>query len=193
MCDKVISPAQISPASAKLAKEISESAIASLEGAGIYGVELFLLADGSVLLNEIAPRVHNSGHHTIEACETSQFEQHLRAIIGLPLGSPAMKVEAAMMINVIGNGNLEETFSPCIRALSVPGVNVHWYCKGEAKKARKMGHITVVGPNMNEVFKRASLVLGTEVQEKQSPVVGVIMGSDSDLPVMKTAAGGMQS
>jgi len=92
MCDKVVCPAQISPASARLAKKISESAITSLEGAGIYGVELFLLADGSVLLNEIAPRVHNSGHHTIEACETSQFEQHIRAIMGLPLGSTAMKV-----------------------------------------------------------------------------------------------------
>ena len=93
-----------------------------------------------------------------------------------------------MMVNVIGNGNLEETFNPCVRALSVPGANVHWYCKGEAKKARKMGHITVVGPTMVEVFKRVAEVTGTATQEKAAPVVGVIMGSDSDLPTMKAAA-----
>jgi len=188
MCDRVISPAQITPTAAEQARRISESAIASLEGAGVYAVELFLLKDGSVVLNEIAPRVHNSGHFSIEASMTSQFEQHIRAVLGLPLGSCEMKVPAAIMLNVIGTGNQEETFAPCVRALAVPGGSVHWYCKGEAKKARKMGHITIVGPTMTEVFKRAGEVLGTEVEQKPAPVVGVIMGSDSDLPIMKTAA-----
>jgi len=191
MCDTVIAPAQIPAHSCALATKISEQAISSLPGAGIYGVELFLLKDGQVLLNEIAPRVHNSGHYTIEACHTSQFEQHIRAILGLPLGSPLLQVGGAVMINVIGNGNMEETFRPCIDALSVPGASVHWYCKTEAKAARKMGHITIVGTSVQQALDLASKInKGDKILSSivPQPIVGVIMGSDSDLPVMKTVA-----
>lgn len=132
--------------------------MATFSGAGIFGVELFLLANGDVVINEIAPRVHNSGHYTIEACHTSQFEQHIRAVAGLPLGSGKMRVPAAIMYNILGNGNTEQTLEPCIKSLAVPGASMHWYNKGEARAGRKMGHITVTGATMSEASLRLSKV-----------------------------------
>ncbi|RKP38939.1 AIR carboxylase-domain-containing protein [Dimargaris cristalligena] len=202
ICHLVLAPAQIDGTVAARAKKIAETAIISLEGAGIYGVEMFVLEDGGLLLNEIAPRPHNSGHYTIEACETSQFENHLRAIMGRPLGSPALKVGAAAMVNILGDADDVETMKPCVAALSVDGATIHAYGKGDCRPGRKMGHITVVGQSMTQVHNRLRSILkaaspteagGDSERIDQAlgsvaPLVGVIMGSDSDLPTMKAGA-----
>ncbi|KAK9729197.1 phosphoribosylaminoimidazole carboxylase ade2 [Basidiobolus ranarum] len=197
VCHLVIAPAQIDGAAAKKAKKIAEDAIKTLEGAGIFGVEMFLMEDGDILLNEIAPRPHNSGHYTIEACHTSQFENHLRAILGLPLGSTELKVPVAAMINILGSDTLQETLRPCAVSLTTPGATVHLYGKKESRKGRKMGHITVVADSIQQLNERIRPILDTippaedgsrDADLAVTPMVGVIMGSDSDLPTMKACA-----
>ncbi|XP_047323007.1 phosphoribosylaminoimidazole carboxylase, chloroplastic [Impatiens glandulifera] len=195
ICHIVKSPADVSWKVRKLATEVADRAVSSLEGAGVFAVELFLTEDDKILLNEVAPRPHNSGHHTIEACFTSQYEQHLRAVIGLPLGDTSMKAPAAIMYNILGEEEGEAGFirshQLMMKALSIPGACVHWYDKPEMRKQRKMGHITIVGPTMSIVESRLKTMLGEESVNEQTadaPRVGIIMGSDSDLPVMKEAA-----
>ncbi|KAL4111553.1 hypothetical protein PRIC1_003231 [Phytophthora ramorum] len=196
ICDTVLAPAQISADVAKRAGDMAQAAVAQLEGRGIYGVELFLTADGDVLLNEIAPRPHNSGHYTIEACETSQFEQHLRAIAGLPLGSCELRVPAALMVNVLGDATSSEdvSFSLLRKSLSIPGAAAHFYGKVGVRPDRKLGHVTITAPNLEELTKRA-VALSPEAAKnsgllklERKPLVGIVMGSDSDLPTMAAAA-----
>ncbi|KAK9080888.1 hypothetical protein SSX86_000030 [Deinandra increscens subsp. villosa] len=148
ICHIVKAPANESWKILKLTTDIASRAVASLEGASVFAVELFLTEDCQILLNKVAPRPHNSGHHTIEACYTSQYEQHLRAIVGLPLGDPSMKVPAAMMYNILGEDEGEAGFvlanQIIKRALWSPGAPIHWYDKPDMRKQRKMGHINVV-------------------------------------------------
>lgn len=184
ICHLVIAPAQIDGILAKQAQEMAKNAVGCFDGAGIYGVELFLLYDDSIVINEIAPRPHNSGHYTIEACNTSQFEQHLRAILGLPLGDPSLKVNSAIMVNILGDGSSESTFAPCVKSFEIPGTTVHLYGKKECKKGRKMGHITLVGDNMPVLFDRLSNLTSFD-SISSFPLVSVIMGSDSDLDKVK--------
>ena len=120
----------------KVARDVMEC----FGGVGTFCAELFITKDGKVLVNEVAPRVHNSGHYTIEATRTSQFENHIRAICGLPLGSTEMLVPYAVMKNIIG-----EHFTDLKGALSNDGVNVHLYGKTKVAPGRKMGHITITG------------------------------------------------
>ncbi|GAB2221320.1 hypothetical protein Droror1_Dr00012495 [Drosera rotundifolia] len=197
ICHVVKSPADIPWKVKELATSVARKAVGSLEGAGVFAVELFLTEDDEILLNEVAPRPHNSGHHTIEACFTSQFEQHLRAVLGLPLGDPSMKTSAAIMYNILGEDEGEQGFHQSdkliAQALSIPGLSVHWYDKPEMRKQRKMGHITIVGSSMPIVEGRLNSLLQEGSSDGQSPdadlpIVGIIMGSDSDLPVMKEAA-----
>ncbi|XP_057971546.1 phosphoribosylaminoimidazole carboxylase, chloroplastic [Malania oleifera] len=195
ICHVVKAPADVPWKIRKLATDVAYKAISSLEGAGVFAVELFLTMDGQILLNEVAPRPHNSGHHTIESCFTSQYEQHLRAVLGLPLGDPSMKIPAAIMYNLLGEDEGEQGFYLAHqligRALCIPGASVHWYDKPEMRKQRKMGHITIVGPSMGVVEARLNSMLKQEIGHGKStvtPRVGIIMGSDSDLPVMKDAA-----
>ncbi|KAG1450416.1 hypothetical protein G6F56_008356 [Rhizopus delemar] len=194
ICHLVIAPAQISGEVAAKAQVIAENAIKSFPGAGIFGVEMFLLESGEILLNEIAPRPHNSGHYTIEACETSQYENHIRAILDLPLGSTAMKVPASIMVNILGyNTSMEDCYKPCQAALLADGATIHLYGKKECRVGRKMGHITLVGESMMQVQQNIQPILKAiepEVERSLSlrPLVGMIMGSDSDLPVMKVGA-----
>lgn len=157
---QVIVPAPIAESIQHEAQAIAHKAIASFEGAGIYGVEMFLLADGTVLINEIAPRPHNSGHYTIEACVTSQFEQHVRAVVGLPLGDTSLKVGAAAMLNILGTGTdeWEATHLPIDRALTVAGASVHWYGKTAIRAQRKVGHITIVGETHEQVQERLTFI-----------------------------------
>lgn len=194
ICHIVKAPANVPWKIMKSATDVAYRAVSSLEGAGVFAVELFLAADGQILLNEVAPRPHNSGHHTIESCFSSQYEQHLRAILGLPLGDPSMKTPAAMMYNILGEDEGEPGFLLAHqligRALEVPGAAIHWYDKPEMRKQRKMGHITVVGPSMGIVESRVKSILKEEIGDDcpaVAPRVGIIMGSDSDLPVMKDA------
>ena len=170
-------------------------------------------------MNEIAPRPHNSGHYTIEACETSQYENHLRAILALPIGSTALKVPSAAMLNILGASNdMSDITNFAKRALAVPGARVHLYGKAECRKGRKMGHVTVTANSDAEISARLLRLLwhlpgrdnhdyGRDYDKDQDtnfemdipitpmkghshrqPLVGVIMGSDSDLPVMLPAA-----
>ncbi|KAI4301946.1 hypothetical protein L6164_035178 [Bauhinia variegata] len=194
ICHIVKAPANLDRKIRECATEVARKAVNSLEGAGVFAVELFFTKDGQILLNEVAPRPHNSGHHTIESCYTSQFEQHLRAVVGLPLGDPSMKAPAAIMYNILGEDEGEVGFQLAHqlmgRALTIPGATVHWYDKPEMRKQRKMGHITIVGPSLGSVEKSLAMLEGKKEDHKSSfsPRVGIIMGSDSDLPIMKSAA-----
>lgn len=240
ICKLVFAPARVPAGIAEKARRLAERAVASFWGAGVFGVEMFLLKDGkdctpthspaltcmhhfpltpgagSLLVNELAPRPHNSGHYTIEACPTSQYEAHLRAITGLPLyrhsTSLATPSTNAIMLNLLGPGALRIAR----RSLSIKGATVHLYGKAEAKVGRKMGHVTVVAGSMSEAEFRIDPLIRLADQEKrgaspataiaaadaaiitapttagaaatEQPVVAIIMGSDSDLPVMKAGA-----
>jgi phosphoribosylaminoimidazole carboxylase len=135
ICHIVKAPANVTSDIRKRAADVAYKAVSSLEGAGVFAVELFFTGDGQILLNEVAPRPHNSGHHTIESCYTSQYEQHLRAVVGLPLGDPSMKTPAAVMYNILGEDEGEPGFFLAHQlikmALSIPGASVHWYDKPE--------------------------------------------------------------
>jgi phosphoribosylaminoimidazole carboxylase len=200
VCRVVLAPAQgISAAVCKQAQSLAMQAIESLgEGAtGVFGVEMFVTRSGDVLLNEVAPRPHNTGHYTQDACATSQFENHLRAICGMPLGSTDMVVEAAAMVNVLGakSGSMEDTMKSSNAALSMPRASVHWYSKS-CRAGRKMGHINLTGHSHGELDVYLKELL--ELEEipvsclpggslPTTPLVGVIMGSQSDLPTMNAA------
>jgi phosphoribosylaminoimidazole carboxylase len=201
ICRVVLAPARnLSAAVRERAERLAVKAIDSLgRGAsGVFGVEMFECADGTVLLNEVAPRPHNTGHYTQDACAVSQFENHLRGITGLPLGSTAMTTEAAAMVNVLGaeTGSMEDTVRSSNAALSMPGAVVHWYGKATCLAGRKMGHINLIGHSHGEIDVHLSELLKLEgiphsllPGEKlfTSPVVAVIMGSQSDLPTMHAA------
>jgi len=139
-----------------VAATLAQRAVVSVNGVGAFGVELFLRNDGSIWINELAPRVHNSGHYTIEACETSQFENHLRAVLGLPLGSVRLKTPAAVMINVLGR---RSGLVPArIADPTTKDVYLHWYGKSATRPGRKMGHVTALGSTMDEARDRAVTV-----------------------------------
>jgi len=153
----LLSPA---PVDNKVATKVNELAIKTmkhLKGAGVFGIEMFLTNDGKVLINEIAPRVHNSGHHTIEANETSQFEQHVRAITGMLLGSTRATSPAAVMINILGDRTGKANPKGIEKAEKIPGVTVHIYGKLETKLERKMGHITAIADTLDEALNNAKL------------------------------------
>lgn len=154
-CHAVVVPAGVAPETEAEARRIAQAAVETISGVGILGVELFETMDGRILLNEIAPRPHNTGHYTIEACETSQFENHLRAILGWPLGSTALRTPAAVMVNILGHRSGRPTTEGLADALSIPGVAVHLYGKHEVKPKRKMGHITALGTDPAETRHRA--------------------------------------
>ena len=143
----VICPARISEDIVQKAELVAMKAAAAFEHVGLLAVEMFLTYEGEILINEVAPRTHNSGHHTIESSYTSQFEQHLRAVLDLPLGSTEMKTPA-VMVNLVG----AEGFSGPVyyenieKVLAQKGVSVHVYGKTETRPFRKMGHCTVVAP-----------------------------------------------
>lgn len=145
VCRRVFAPAAVSAAVAQTVEDIARTLLTSLDVVGVFGIELFLTGDGRVLVNEIAPRVHNSGHFTLDACATSQFEQHLRAVSGLSLGSPAMQVPAAVMVNLLGYEHSTSDYQAKRQRLgAIPRAYLHWYGKGEARPGRKLGHVTVL-------------------------------------------------
>ena len=155
ICHIVIAPAQIDIKLQKKAQNLSKKVMKQVKGAGVFAIEMFLDKKGNVLVNEIAPRVHNSGHYTIEACYTSQFEQHIRAVAGLPLGNTSMKVPAAVMINILGERKGDVQVEGLDKVLQMPNVSVHVYGKAETKPDRKMGHITVLDDSVEKAYKKA--------------------------------------
>lgn len=155
VCHVVHAPAKgFADASERVAR-MTRTAVEAIGGVGAFGLELFLLPSGELVLNEIAPRVHNSGHYTIEACATSQFENHVRAVLGLPLGSVAMRMPNACMVNLLGAGSGSGEPIGLREALAVAGAQVHVYGKKKSERGRKMGHVTALGGSREEAFTTA--------------------------------------
>jgi 5-(carboxyamino)imidazole ribonucleotide synthase len=148
ICHTVIAPAQISKKTSGLIKEIAVESVKIVKGFGIFGIEFFLSKQKKIYVNEMAPRPHNSGHYTIEACTTSQFENHLRAVLNLPLGSVDMIKSFAVMINLLGKRNGDGTIKHYSNALKYPDAHLHIYGKEESRIGRKMGHVTVIGDKL---------------------------------------------
>ena len=155
ICTEVLAPAPIPDDQRAQAEAVARKVAGLLHGAGTFGIELFQTTTGDILVNEIAPRVHNSGHYTTEACRVGQFEQHIRAITGLPLGSPDMVVPAAVMINVLGERDGQTKVTGRAEVLADPYVSLHLYDKSPTKVDRKMGHITATGNTVEEARERA--------------------------------------
>jgi 5-(carboxyamino)imidazole ribonucleotide synthase len=139
---ETIAPARVSEDVAKKAEFIAEKTMTVLKGAGIFGIEMFVTQDDSIVINEIAPRVHNSGHHSLQSSETSQFEQHLRAILGLELGSTKL-IHNTIMYNILGSKDFEGEYKPL--ELSTDDVFLKMYGKKISKPLRKLGHFNLVG------------------------------------------------
>ena len=152
--DLTSSPVVIAAALRRHARELVRDLMEQLDVIGLLCVELFQVGD-RLIVNEMAPRPHNSGHLTIDACETSQFEQHIRAVCGLPLGDPEQHTPAAMA-NLLGDLWLHGAAPAWQRALAQPGVKLHLYAKREARPGRKMGHLTALAPETAAAVRRAT-------------------------------------
>jgi phosphoribosylaminoimidazole carboxylase len=232
ICRVVLAPARnVSESLRNACQDLAVRAIDSLGtgASGTFGVEMFITKQQGqgdvVLLNEVAPRPHNTGHYTQDACAVSQFENHLRGICGLPLGNTQMLVEAAAMVNILGSANMQDTLASSNLAMtSLPNAVVHWYGKDSCRPGRKMGHINITGHSHGEIdaallqlmqaenipvsllpnysssnssssssssrcaaTARNSSSSSSNSGSSACPVVGVIMGSQSDLPTMQEA------
>jgi 5-(carboxyamino)imidazole ribonucleotide synthase len=157
--DILLAPARIDAVTADAARRLAVDTVEALAGVGIFGIEMFLTEAGELLVNEVAPRTHNSGHYTIEACVTDQFEQHLRAIAGLPLGTTDL-LRPAAMLNLLGEPGFRgrPIISGLRAALAIPGVSVHLYGKAETRAHRKMGHVTVLDKDIEQARAKAEQV-----------------------------------
>ncbi len=160
ICDTVTMPAPVSPEIRSRAQKVAYDVLTALSGAGVFGIELFLTSDDTILVNEIAPRVHNSGHITMDANATSQFEQHIRAITGMPLGDTSLNTPVAVMINVLGDREGFAEPRGVQDAENLGGVSVHLYGKKETKVGRKMGHINVCGDTHESTHTKAKKARG---------------------------------
>jgi len=145
VCHWAIAPVHLSPLLQQQIHKIATQLLEKLDIVGIVGIELFQTADDQVWVNEIAPRTHNSGHLTIDACETSQFEQHLRAVSGMPLGPTHLQAPVAIMVNLLGFETTEDEYLRQRQAIAaLPQTYVHWYGKTKALPGRKLGHATML-------------------------------------------------
>lgn len=204
ICHLVYAPARVSDTVQAKAAILAQNAVKSFPGCGIFGIEMFLLASGELLINEIAPRPHNSGHYTIDACVTSQFEAHVRAVVGLPMPKGFTNFSTtnthSIMYNVLGAKEPNGELITCKRGLETPNVNVYLYGKS-TRENRKMGHINIVSSSMQDCQMRLDYILGNTDKissplsssssiagTSSDPLIGIIMGSDSDLPVMSAGA-----
>jgi len=155
VCNRVIAPARIDPMIAVQAQSIAKTIATNLNAVGIFGIEYFLTVDRKLSVNEIAPRTHNSGHYSIEACQTSQFEQLLRVVTGMPLGDPTMHVPTAIMINLLGYETATTDYADKRKYITqLDRTYLHWYGKNEVKPGRKLGHVTVLADD----YEQASII-----------------------------------
>jgi 5-(carboxyamino)imidazole ribonucleotide synthase len=155
-CHAVEVPADIDDDIADKARTIAQRSVDAVEGVGLIAVELFEMPDGRVLVNELAPRPHNTGHYTIEGCHTSQFENHVRAVLDWPLGSTGLRTPAAVMVNVLGEREGTPARADTLPdALAVEGVTPHIYGKPDVRPGRKMGHVTALGDDPSDTRARA--------------------------------------
>jgi 5-(carboxyamino)imidazole ribonucleotide synthase len=148
VCRRTIAPARVNSTISKKVETIAQKIVTTLDAIGIFGIEFFLTAEGEVSVNEIAPRTHNSGHYTIEGCQTSQFDQLLRVVSGRQLGSVSMVAPVAVMVNLLG---FEKTLGVDAEYLekrkaiaSFPNTHIHWYGKKSSSVGRKLGHVTIL-------------------------------------------------
>jgi len=201
ICKLVYAPARdLSNETNDYAQEVARKAVASFKGRGIFGVEMFLLESNTILVNEIAPRPHNSGHYTIEACRISQYDSHLLAILDRPIAAKGLElVRPAIMLNILGGAD-PKSYLKLANTADAMGAKVHLYGKGDATKGRKMGHLTVLGDTMQEAERMTKplMKLADEIRvetptrkavgssavpsPRPQPVVGIITGSISDQP-----------
>lgn len=203
ICKLVYAPARNVPEHInQKAQELARNAVAAFDGKGAFGVEMFLLEDDSLLLCEIASRIHNSGHYTIEGCPSSQFDAHIRAILDLPIPPQSLTLrQPSIMLNLIGGATPDSHLQAAERALSIPNATIHLYSKGAARPGRKMGHVTVTAATMHEaethIQPLIDLVDSIRAQRDDiktaaqksgptppAPAVAVMMGSDSDLKTL---------
>ena len=155
---ETIAPARVSEQIIKNAEEIAEKTMTVLKGAGVFGIEMFVTQDDQIVINEIAPRVHNSGHHSLQSSETSQFEQHLRAILGLKLGSTKL-VHNTIMYNILGNKSFQGEYKPL--KLDDENLYLKMYGKKVSKPLRKLGHFNLVGnegETIDQLIKRLEAI-----------------------------------
>lgn len=155
ICVAVVSPAPVDEAIQKKAQELAVKATEAIDGKGIFAYEFFLTKNKDVLLNESAPRPHNSGHYSIEGCVTSQFENHIRAVLGLPLGSTGLRKPAVVMINLLGTDKRKSQVGHALDAMKISDGHLHMYGKTDSRPGRKMGHFTLLGEDMDETYKKA--------------------------------------
>jgi phosphoribosylaminoimidazole carboxylase PurK protein/phosphoribosylaminoimidazole carboxylase PurE protein len=195
ICHEVIAPAEVPAEVSQRATQAAIRAVAAVGGVGSFGVEMFLTQEGGIVVNELAPRVHNSGHYTIEGCECSQFENHVRAVFGWPLGRPSLLAPAVAMVNLIGTARGAGNAAGLDKALAVPGAHVHLYGKRRSEVGRKMGHVTALAGGRVEALEAARRSAGAIcfgwgafMSAKPKPQVGIVMGSVSDWPTLEAAA-----
>lgn len=155
ICHTVIAPAAVGESIADKARQLALECVKSIDGIGVFGVELFLDDDATVLVNEIAPRPHNSGHYTIEACETSQYENCIRAILDLPIGATDMIKPVAVMVNLLGTRDGVGVPKDIVPFMKFNFAKLHLYNKKQCRPGRKMGHITALGDDMQETINYA--------------------------------------
>jgi len=155
LIDYTLSPAPIKDSVKAKARSIACDIADKLDYVGVLAVEMFLLEDDRLLVNELAPRPHNSGHHTIESCVTSQFENHLRAVLDYPLGPSEQRSTASLTYNILGTGNEGRSSVKNLKEiLREANVHIHLYGKKKCRPGRKMGHITILGKSFNEVLEK---------------------------------------
>lgn len=155
ICHTVIAPANVNKKIIDRTKEMAVKSVKAVHGFGIFGIEFFLDDKGNVLVNEMAPRPHNSGHYSIEGCTVSQFENHIRSVLNLPLGNTDLVRSYAVMINLLGKRNGAGILQNYTDALLTDDVHLHVYGKEKSRLGRKMGHITFIGDNLNDILVRA--------------------------------------
>jgi 5-(carboxyamino)imidazole ribonucleotide synthase len=169
ICREIVAPAGIPPTLAERAVELAAEVAVAIDLTGVMALELFVAGD-ELFINEIATRPHNSGHYTIEGCATSQFEQHLRAVSDLPLGSINLTAAHVVTVNILGGVSGKDPREALAEALSVPGANVHLYGKS-ARSGRKLGHVTVLSDDLDEARVRAwtaaNLLTGEPVESQR--------------------------
>jgi len=155
-------PSSISNELAEAAEKLAIQIAHKMDIVGLLAVEMFVTKEGKLLVNEVAPRPHNSGHHTIEANVTSQYEMHLRAILGLPLGDPSL-VRPAVMVNLLGESGYSGpvNYQGIKECLKISGVYPHLYGKKDTKPFRKMGHVTIVDEKLDDAILKAKFVQNT--------------------------------
>lgn len=155
--DTSIHPARVSEAVRNEADRVARETVEKLQGSGVFGIEMFLTNENTILINEVAPRVHNSGHYTLEACKTSQFNQHVRAVLNWPLGS-TQQIYPAVMVNILGKSPQPFALNGLSRILAIDGAYLHIYGKHDSKPKRKMGHVTIIDSDLNAALQKSQKV-----------------------------------